>query len=770
MGDRNTKFFHDMVKRNATKSSILAITKTDGSTITVVTPVEVKQAIFHISDNKAPGQDGYSACFFKRAWHIVGDQVCTTVLDFFRSGRLLRQLNHSIIAIVPKSDHYPTVADYRPISCCNVIYKAIMKIIADRLAPALEQLTDRCQVLHGYSFPHIFIAWIIVCVSTSSFLVALNGSFHGFFMGKKGLRQGDPMSPALFLLCMEYFSRLIKRKTTDSDFNFHPKREKLKITHLLFADDLMMFSRGDLPSIHILMECLQEFRDVSGLTVNTSKSSIFTAGIENNMLREILARTEFAMGEMPVRWAAKSLSFAGRLELIRSVIQGVSVSGYKSSHSQWRSSRKSIGFVGIFSGTPNEHQLLGRISVIPKIKAVLVSGIPRLGTWPSLPEFYGTSTARQTRFGYSGSTLFISKEDQFGTSNQRRAIHHSFNGLPKSAAESLPLLARLRRQSSTWPDGEAVRDLIRPKHMSTSGQNEQNSLGRRLSTRDRLMFLQEDSSCSLCINTQETAKHLFFECPFSDFVWINIRQWLGISRHGCTSSRDPWKERFFHVRDPDWGFCVPWTDSPIPSSPSHDLKMSFIRGGLFDEVRRFLWRKFVILKPLERTFQEMLLALASLLLPPYRKATSEVRGSIPHCTKDATSRWLSPPFASGGNSSKRPRDASSDPISHGMEKGYSTYGTNQREGVVSYWDAADFQLGPNFSSLKWAKSTWSAFERILKRSLKSLGSLSWLPLLRLRILEDLAELEEGGVVIPLNEEAGAIVVAAPTNGSANIGN
>ncbi|KAL0289337.1 UNVERIFIED_CONTAM: hypothetical protein Sangu_2619800 [Sesamum angustifolium] len=160
------------------------------------------------------------------------------------------------------------------------------------------------------------------------------------------------MSPGLFLLCMEYFSRLIKRKTTDSDFNFHPKCEKLKITHLLFADDLMMFSRGDLPSVHILMECLQEFRDVSGLSVNASKSSIFTAGIENNMLRDILARTEFTRGEMPVRylgiplaaqrlsvrdysplvdqiannisrWAAKSLSFAGRLELIRSVIQGV---------------------------------------------------------------------------------------------------------------------------------------------------------------------------------------------------------------------------------------------------------------------------------------------------------------------------------------------------------------------------------------------------------------------------------------------------------------
>ncbi|KAL0300489.1 UNVERIFIED_CONTAM: Retrovirus-related Pol polyprotein from type-2 retrotransposable element R2DM [Sesamum calycinum] len=423
MGNRNTKFFHDMVKRNAANCSILAITKTDGTTITsameigqefvsyftsllgtevptlpvdnavfnwgpklsselalelcrVVTPEEVKQAIFHISDNKAPEPDGYSACLFKRAWHIVGDQICTAVLDFFRSGRLLRQLNHSIIALVPKLDHCPTVADYRPISCCNVIYKAITKIIADRLATALEHLTDRCQtafiggrsitdniflaqeivrqytrkrisprctinvdlrkafdsvswtflsqVLHGYGFPPIFIAWIMECVSTSSFSVALNGSLHGFFAGKKGLRQGDPMSPGLFLLCMEYFSRLIKRKTTDSDFNFHPKCEKLKITHLLFVDDLMMFSRGDLPSVHILMECLQEFWDVSGLAVNTSKSSIFTAGIENNILCDILARTEFTRGEMPVRYlgiplAAQRLSVRDYSPLVNQI-------------------------------------------------------------------------------------------------------------------------------------------------------------------------------------------------------------------------------------------------------------------------------------------------------------------------------------------------------------------------------------------------------------------------------------------------------------------
>ncbi|KAL0295110.1 UNVERIFIED_CONTAM: Retrovirus-related Pol polyprotein from type-2 retrotransposable element R2DM [Sesamum radiatum] len=330
------------------------------------------------------------------------------------------------------------------------------------------------QVLHGYGFPPIFIAWIMKCVSTSSFSVALHGSLHGFFAGKKGLRQGDPMSPGLFLLCMEYFSRLIKRKTTDSDFNFHPKCEKLKITHLLFADNLMIFSRGDLPSVHILMECLQEFRDVSGLAVNTSKSSIFTAGIENNILCDIFARTEFTRGEMPVRylgiplaaqrlsvrdysplvdqiansisrWAAKSLTFARRLELIRSVIQGVEcfwlqifplpAAVVEKIHRLcrnflWNSKRAPVAWEDICH---------------PKYEGGL--GIRHTQTWnvALLPEFYGTSTARQTRFGYSGSTLSISKEDQFGIGNRRRATHHSFNGLPKSATESLPPLARPRR-------------------------------------------------------------------------------------------------------------------------------------------------------------------------------------------------------------------------------------------------------------------------------------------------------------------------------------
>ncbi|KAK4397731.1 hypothetical protein Sango_1248600 [Sesamum angolense] len=162
-GDRNTKFFHDMVKMNGARNSILVITKADGSIITSAPDIaqefvdfytsllgqshrqRSKTAVFQISDNKAPGPDSYTSCFFKKTWNIVGDLVCRAVMDFFRSGRMLRQLNHTIIALVPKSEHSPSVADYRPISCCNVIYIVITKIIADRLSPVLEHLTDSSQ-------------------------------------------------------------------------------------------------------------------------------------------------------------------------------------------------------------------------------------------------------------------------------------------------------------------------------------------------------------------------------------------------------------------------------------------------------------------------------------------------------------------------------------------------------------------------------------------------------------------------------------------------
>ena len=110
-----------------------------------VTDKEIKDTLFDIRDDKAPGPDGFSSAFFKKAWNIIGFDVCEAVKEFFRSGRLLKQINHAAVVLVPKNANASRVEDFRPISCCNVVYKLISKIIAQRLSPILEDLVDSAQ-------------------------------------------------------------------------------------------------------------------------------------------------------------------------------------------------------------------------------------------------------------------------------------------------------------------------------------------------------------------------------------------------------------------------------------------------------------------------------------------------------------------------------------------------------------------------------------------------------------------------------------------------
>ncbi|KAL2251976.1 UNVERIFIED_CONTAM: hypothetical protein Sindi_2319900 [Sesamum indicum] len=89
---------------------------------------DVKNAVFDIGEDKAPGPDGFSSGFFKAAWPIVGQEVTRAVLDFFATGRLLKQINSTLVTLIPKVHTPMSVADFRPISCCIVLYKIITKL------------------------------------------------------------------------------------------------------------------------------------------------------------------------------------------------------------------------------------------------------------------------------------------------------------------------------------------------------------------------------------------------------------------------------------------------------------------------------------------------------------------------------------------------------------------------------------------------------------------------------------------------------------------
>src|SRR6185295_7746318 len=96
--------------------------------------------------------------------------------------------------------------------------------------------------------PPRFIDWVMECVRSASYSIKINKGIHGFFPGKRGLRQGDPLSPFLFVIYMELLSRLLKKETSRGTFHYHQHCESLRLTHLIFADDIVLFCRGDVGS------------------------------------------------------------------------------------------------------------------------------------------------------------------------------------------------------------------------------------------------------------------------------------------------------------------------------------------------------------------------------------------------------------------------------------------------------------------------------------------------------------------------------------------
>ncbi|XP_074293421.1 uncharacterized protein LOC141620453 [Silene latifolia] len=133
-------------------------------------------------------------------------------------------------------------------------------------------------------------------------------SFSWFFKGKRGLRQGDPLSPLLFTLCMEYLSRLLEKVCIGPHFSYHSLCRGLKLTHLMFADDLLLFCKGNIPSVCTFMEFFSCFDGASGLQISNEKSDIILNGLQPDIEAEILAYTGFKKWTLPFKYLGVQIS------------------------------------------------------------------------------------------------------------------------------------------------------------------------------------------------------------------------------------------------------------------------------------------------------------------------------------------------------------------------------------------------------------------------------------------------------------------------------
>ncbi|GJY89211.1 hypothetical protein Tco_0503839 [Tanacetum coccineum] len=398
-GDSNTTYFHKVVKSCVSQSRIDVVTDANGAVyhnndvaktfinhyevflgqpgdtsdfntdnlfptrlndsealnmVCDISSQEVKSAMFSMGNDKSPGPDDFTAGFFKDTWDIIGADVTKAVSEFFTNGRLLKELNHTIIALIPKVNTLARVNDYRPISCCNVLFKCISKIIANRLKDSLQRLimhnyhldhgVPRCAfkvdiqkaydtvdwnflrvILIGFGFHERMIAWIMECVTTTSFSISINGSLHGYFKGKRGLRQGDPLSPYLFTLIMEVFTLILHRRVQEaSNFTYHRFCSELDLINLCFADDLFLFVHGDVNSAKVIKEALDDFKDASGLNPSMPKSKAYFCNVINYTKLAILNVLPFEEERLPVKYlgvplVSSRLIFRDCKELINKV-------------------------------------------------------------------------------------------------------------------------------------------------------------------------------------------------------------------------------------------------------------------------------------------------------------------------------------------------------------------------------------------------------------------------------------------------------------------
>ncbi|CAL4980148.1 unnamed protein product [Urochloa decumbens] len=354
--------------------------------------------------NASPGPDGFGPSFYKQFWPSLRGEVLHLFHHFHQRTLDLDGLNRAHLVLLPKKQGARTADAFRPISLQNCPMKLFTKVMVNRLRHAIPNIVDPDQTgfIHGRSIAENFVyaadllscynkrkaptavlkldfkkafdsvewssllsilavrgfderwcGWIKDILESGKTAVMLNGVPGRWIKCRRGLRQGDPISPYLFIIVADVLQKLMKRASTRGEL-CHPLDPTLPCPVLQYADDTLILARGDVRSVQVLKNILDDFSSATGLTINFHKSTFVPMHVdptEATAMARILGcatasfpQTYLGLPLSPYKlrvtdyqplvdtfdrylsgWKAKLLSSGGRMVLVITVLGGLAV-------------------------------------------------------------------------------------------------------------------------------------------------------------------------------------------------------------------------------------------------------------------------------------------------------------------------------------------------------------------------------------------------------------------------------------------------------------